>query len=49
MKKLAIWTTLLVMAISLSACARPHMVKCPHCGGTFDATQHGIDIESGGN
>jgi hypothetical protein len=47
MKKLASWTILLVMALTLSACAKPHMVKCPSCGNVFDAQDHGIDIKSG--
>ena len=37
MKKLKILGILLIMAFTLSACAKPHMVKCPECGHTFDA------------
>lgn len=43
MKKLKIWGVLLVMAFALSACATPHMVKCPECGHVFDAQKHEVD------
>ena len=36
MKKIKIWGVLLLMAFALSACATPHMVKCPSCGHVFD-------------
>ena len=29
MKKIKLWGILLLMAFALSACATPHMVKCP--------------------
>jgi len=40
MKKLKIWTVLLVMALALSSCASPNMVKCPECQKVFDAQEH---------
>ncbi len=39
MKKLKIWTVLLVMALGLSACAKP-IVKCPECQHVFDSKEH---------
>jgi len=41
MKKIKIWSILLVMAFALSACApTAHMVKCPECGHVFDTQEN---------
>jgi hypothetical protein len=43
-KSLTKWFLLLVVALTLTACAKsPMMVKCPDCGSVFDATQHQVE------
>lgn len=45
MKKLAGWSVLLLLALSLTACAagKPTMVKCPNCGTVFDINEHLVE------
>jgi hypothetical protein len=46
MKKLAVWSVLALVALSLTACAtttasEDARVKCPSCGYEFDVDRHG--------
>lgn len=46
MKKLAIWTVMALVALSLTACATTSggdnvKVKCPSCGYQFDVDEKG--------
>lgn len=47
MKKIAGWGILLLLAITLTACAgsKPTMVKCPNCGSVFDINEHIIEMD----